>query len=44
MLEGTAAYALFIKMLPYVLGMRIVSGMVDICVHAIKCKIGGVRK
>ena len=39
MLEGAAMYALFVKMIPYVLGMKIVSGAVEIGVHAVKVKI-----
>lgn len=44
MLEGAATYALFIKMVPYVIGIRLVSGAIDIGVHAVKCRMGREKK
>ena len=34
--------AIFVKLIPYVIGMRVVGGMIDISVHAIKCRISKI--
>jgi hypothetical protein len=39
MLEGAAMYALFVKMIPYVLGMKVISGVVEVGVHVVKTQI-----
>lgn len=39
MFGGEAAVAFFIKMLPYMIGMKMVSGVIDILVHSVKTKI-----
>jgi hypothetical protein len=35
----TGAIAAMIKLFPYLIGMRLVTGTIDIAVHAIKLKI-----
>lgn len=39
MFEGAAVYALIIKVLPYVITLKVVGGVIDIGTHAIKKKI-----
>lgn len=44
MFEGAAVYTMFMKMIPYVLGMKVVGGAVDLLVHAAKVRISkGVK-
>lgn len=40
---SSATIALLVKMVPYVIGMRVIGGVVDIGVHAAKVKIGKVK-
>lgn len=42
MLTGSGAIALIMKMIPYMITMKVVGGIVDVSVHAIKCKIGKI--
>jgi hypothetical protein len=42
MLTSATAYALIIKMAPYVIAMKVMSGVIDVGVHAVKRKIGKV--
>lgn len=42
MLTGASTTALIVKMFPYIIAIKVVGGLVDIGVHTIKCKIGGV--
>ncbi|MBW3113471.1 hypothetical protein KYJ26_16580 [Bacillus sp. MCCB 382] len=44
MLTGAATTALMLKALPYIVGMKVVGGIIDIGIHAVKCRIGGERK
>jgi hypothetical protein len=41
MLEGIAVSALLMKMIPYVIVIKVVGGVVDISTHYVKKKIGG---
>lgn len=43
MLTGVTTYAFLIKALPYVIGLKVVGGVFDIGIHAVKCKIGKIR-
>lgn len=36
--------AMFIKILPYMVGLKVVSGVIDIGVHFVKVKMIGVQK
>jgi len=38
-MTGAGIVALFVKMVPYVVGMRVVTGFVDVGVHWAKLKI-----
>lgn len=41
---GTAAVASFIKIIPWLIGMRIATGIIDVGVHTIKLKISNKVK
>lgn len=36
---GLTTVAFLMKMIPYVIGIRVIGGIVDISVHAVKTKI-----
>jgi hypothetical protein len=40
---GTATFALLLKYVPYIVGIRVIGGLVDIGVHAAKVKIGKTK-
>lgn len=36
---GTATVAAFIKMIPWLIGLRVATGIIDVGVHTVKIKI-----
>jgi hypothetical protein len=43
MITGAASVAILVKLLPYIITVKIAGGIVDIAVHAVKHKIGRIR-